>query len=243
MRPVLVTGVQRLLDQQSAKTRAVDEQVGFDARAVVEHQGLDEPVRGAQAGLDNLAFGALDAARFGVAAQIAGVQTGIEVISVGDFGERRIARRIQRRNHELAGGRRDGIQRIGADVFGLAGPERLTPVLVERQGTEVAPDRSEPVNVGVADFAPIDELDPELERALHLAHEFRLVDLEQLVERAQVRHRRLADADDADLLGFNQMDRQPAAERLGQRRRGHPACRATTNDGDSLNAVRSSFGA
>ena len=84
VRPVLVAGLQRLLDQQAAESRAVDEQVAGDARAALQRDGFDEAVFAAQLHVDDFAFDALDAARLGVAAQVLRVEAGIEVIGVGD---------------------------------------------------------------------------------------------------------------------------------------------------------------
>jgi hypothetical protein len=54
-----------------------------------------------------------------------------------------------------------------------------------------------------------------------------LVDAERRVEMADVRDRRLADADGADLGRFDQGDREPGArEFMRERRSGHPPRRA-----------------
>src|SRR5205085_7809322 len=93
----------------------------------------------------------------------------------------------------------------GADIGGTPCLARLDPVLMERQQAEVAPDRrAEAVHVGTADAAPVAELDAQLERSLRPADEVDLVDLQEVVERLEVRHRRLADADRADQLRLDQ---------------------------------------
>ena len=64
------------------------------------------------------------------------------------------------------------------------------------------------MEVTVADARPVAELDAELERALGRLDEFGFVQSQRLgVEGADVRHRRLAHADDADLLRFHQPHR------------------------------------
>jgi hypothetical protein len=78
-------------------------------------------------------------------------------------------------------------------------------------------------------------------------HERGLVDPEPLDEAADVRQRRLADADDADVLAFDQLDLDQAAEQLLQRRGAHPPGGAAAEDdhadgfgcGFSHHAVRS----
>ena len=69
------------------------------------------------------------------------------------------------------------------------------------------------MEIAVAQPAPVDEFDAELERALGFANEFALVEAERLVEGADRRDRRLADADGADFLGFDQGDRAILAQR------------------------------
>src|SRR5882672_9040261 len=71
--PVLVTRVQRLLDEQPAKTRAVDEQVAGDFAAIGELHGIDEAVFTVLLHVYDLAFDTLDAIRFAEAAQEGGV--------------------------------------------------------------------------------------------------------------------------------------------------------------------------
>jgi hypothetical protein len=52
-----------------------------------------------------------------------------------------------------------------------------------------------------------------------------------------VRHGGLADADDTDLLGFDQAQPVGLPEGLGQRAGGHPARRAASNDDDVLDQL------
>ena len=69
--------------------RTVDEQVAFDAAAIAQHDGADESIRLALLHADDLAFNALDAVSLGQLAQESGVQSGVEVVGVRDFAQRR----------------------------------------------------------------------------------------------------------------------------------------------------------
>ena len=88
---------------------------------------------------------------------------------------------------------------------------------------QIAADRTEGMHVFMPLLVPVDELDAELERALRVAQEFVLVDLQQLVELRDGRDRRLAYADDADLGRLDQGYRQPGTQHARQRSGRHPA--------------------
>ena len=83
---------------------------------------------------------------------------------------------------------------------------------------------AERMNVARAGPQPVDELDADLDRAARRAHELGLVDAEPVVEALDMRQRRLADADGADLVAFDQGDvvigRRQQARKA---RRAHPA--------------------
>lgn len=110
---------------------------------------------------------------------------------------------------------------------------------MKRQEPQVAPDRPEAVHVAVAEARPVDELDAELERALRLADELRLLDLEEVVERDEMRDGRLADPDDADLLGLDQSYLELPAEGFAECRRRHPAGTAPADDDDGAQRLAS----
>ena len=88
MGPVVVTGLQSLFDQQAAKPRAVDEQLAGNLRPGFQRHGFDEAIGAAQRYVDDLALDAFHATRFGVAAQVLGVQPGVEVVGVGHLRQR-----------------------------------------------------------------------------------------------------------------------------------------------------------
>ena len=233
MRPVVVARVQRLLDEKSPEARAIDEQVAADRLTPFQHHGFDEAVGAAQLHVHHAAFRALYASGLGIAPQVPGIETGVELIGVCNVIEGRVLRHIGGRGHELAALCGNGMQRVGSDVLGLAGEKQLQPVLVKRQEAVIVADGPERVEVTIAQAPPVDELDAELERAAHLPHELGLVDPKGPIERLEVRPGRFTDPDRADLLGFDQADGALAPERLGESRRGHPAGAAAADDDDA----------
>src|SRR5438045_5871932 len=104
--------------------------------------------------------------------------------------------------------------------------------MVERHDAERAPDESEGVDVSLVGLAPAVEGDAELVRAARRGEELRLVDAERLVEQGDRGDGRLADADDADLVGFDQGHRHSGKAEASQRGRGHPPRRAATDNDD-----------
>src|SRR3546814_3689791 len=65
---------------------------------------------------------------------------------------------------------------------------------------------AEGMDIAMAGTDPVDEFDPELVGRVGFADELVLVDAEQRVEQADLRNRRLADADGADRLALDQLD-------------------------------------
>src|SRR5690348_70387 len=102
------------------------------------------------------------------------------------------------------------------------------------------------MDVAIADPPPIAELDTELDGRLGSLHELGLADAQRVVEIADVGKRRLAHADGADFVGFDQADRDCLTLELVRERRGcHPAGgssahHANTFDGPVSNLVRQS---
>jgi hypothetical protein len=80
--PIFIRNFQRLADEQSAESRAVDEQVAFDALAGLQNDSFDKPVFPAQLDVYYFALNPLYAALLRVAAQVFRVKRGIELVRI-----------------------------------------------------------------------------------------------------------------------------------------------------------------
>src|SRR5690606_37921143 len=85
--PVDETDAERLPDEQRAEARAVDEQIAFDAAAVLEPDRGDETAFGVLLDLDDAPFGTRGAPLLGVAAQEARIAAGVELECIADLGQ------------------------------------------------------------------------------------------------------------------------------------------------------------
>jgi len=224
--PVVIAGVQRAFDQQAAETGAVDEQVALDAAAILQLDGGDVAILGAQLDLADGGLDALGAALHRVLAQVSRVQAGVEMEGVG-------IRRAGRRHGEAVVARHDGRHRpvlVGRDI--AVGARQVQPVHMGRAVVDLRAEIAEAVEEAVADVAPVLELDAQLERGLGLADKVDLVQAQRGVVVAYGRQGGFADAHRADLRRFDQHHLAALAQPLHQRRRGHPACRAAADDHD-----------
>jgi hypothetical protein len=229
--PVLVAGLEGALDQQAAKARAVDEQIALDTLAAREGDRFDEAVLGPLGDRGDLALDPPHPAALGIGAQEFGVEAGVEVEGVKELVEGESG--VGAGAAELAGRGGDGAHRPGRDVLHHPALALAEIELVEVHALEVVAVAAERVEIAGAGRAPVDELDAELERALGRGDELVLVDAEHPVESDQRRDGRLADADGADLLGFDQRDLGDAVvEEAREGRRGHPAGGAAADDDD-----------
>src|SRR5690606_2659798 len=110
--------------------------------------------------------------------------------------------------------------------------------LVERDTVDVFAIIAEGVEVAVADPAPIDEFDPQLERAVGGAQKLVLVDIQHAIEMDDGRNGRFTDADCSDRIAFDERNLAPAViEETRGCRSGHPARRTPSHDHDSANLV------
>src|SRR5438309_7436922 len=183
-----------------------------------------------EADVHHLTLGASRALCLRIGAQVPPVEARVEMIGiiVGRLDEALVGRR---RGEAAARGERPG-HRIVVERPGAAGLSLLQPILVERDGVELGAIGAEGVEIAVALLAPADELDAELERALRLRDELPFVEAQRMVEQADRRDGRLADADDADLVRFHYLDPAPAPQGVGERGGGHPAGRSAAEDDD-----------
>ena len=97
---------------------------------------------------------------------------------------------------------------------------------------EPPPEITERVEITGAQRAEIAKLDPQLEGRVGRAHELGLVEPEPFNECPDVRQRCLAHPDNADFLGFDQLDRTGKRKMPYQRRRSHPPSGSPADDDD-----------
>ena len=223
--PVLVPGLERLLDQQAAKSRAVDEQVARHARAVLHDQRSHVPAFAVLLRAGDLAFDAPDASGLVFRAQKPGVEAGIQVVRIVD--------RHGLGDGELAGFRRLVLDAVLAEPAAEACRLRHEPHVVEAAHPGRLADIAEGMDIAITGTRPVLERDAQLEAGLRSPHELPLVESEQGMKRANRRDGRLAYSDSADLLRFNQRNVQQRSQLLCQGRGCRPAGRATSGDDDA----------
>src|SRR3546814_13784969 len=104
--------------------------------------------------------------------------------------------------------------------------------MMEGDARDLFAEGTERMDIAFADAPEIVEIDAQLIGRVRGAHEGGLVDTEPLDEAADVRQGRLADPDDADILAFDQRDRNQRPEPLSKRARAHPTRRAAPQHED-----------
>ena len=152
MRPVLVAGIERLLDQQAAKTGAIDEQVALDDRTVGEHHRFHVAALAVDFGVDDLSFDPAHAAVFSIVAQECRIQAGIEVERVVETRQRRP--RVRARTGVAAHRGRHGAHRPGRNVRHRAALALAKVELVEMHPLQVLREAAEGVEIALADVRP-----------------------------------------------------------------------------------------
>ena len=204
MRPVVKTDVKRLADQKPSEATAIKEKITFEQGPVFKVDPSQKAGLAVLVGLDDFAFLAMHAALFGITSQIGGISRGIEMIGVSDMGHDRSRIGIGQCEFSVLGGHRAQAEILDRAV-GLIGA-MAQPVLVKINAIHIHTDRSERVEIGFANPAPVHELDAQLEGAVCLLEEFGLGNAQHGIEVYDVRDGRLANTDGADLIGFHQSD-------------------------------------
>jgi len=205
MGPVFEPGLHRLFDDQPAKARTVDEQVGGKRFPAFKHDRIDIAIIGPQIDIDDLAFLPHDAAFFGIGSQETRIQTGVELIGVRNMPDRRIACVCAGR-HELVFKRGRGVDREIGKIRRFTLQLHLQPILMAAQPAQILPDDPEPVDIARPDLVPVVELNAQLECALRQAHELHFIEAKQFIEFLDRRDRCLPHADGSDIFGFHQLD-------------------------------------
>src|SRR4029077_8873990 len=196
--PVFVAGLERLLDEYAAESRAIDEQVALDALTGVHDDGFDETGLRVLHDAADLHLDALDALRLAALAQIACVQRRIEVIGVVDPRFRR--------GEELVLARGLVFEAIVAELVAESRRRRREPQVMEIAEPGALAQDTKGMNVTVAEPRPVFERDAELDRTARHAEELALVEIENLVEGTDGGERGFAHTHGADLFRFDQRD-------------------------------------
>src|SRR3546814_10136708 len=96
--------------------------------------------------------------------------------------------------------------RIIVEPAGVAECLTFEPMVVKLDPEHVEAVEAEGMDIAMAGTDPVDEFDPELVGRVGFADELVLVDAEQRVEQADLRNRRLDDADGSDRLDLDQLE-------------------------------------
>ena len=217
---------QRTSQQQRGKAGTIDKQIPLHKAAVGQDQMRNTAVRAARR-FDDSAFRAAHTAFFGQLAQESCVQHGVKMVGVIE-----LLLFFAAGQHEAALAGHDAWQALciqGAQP-GIAYAAILAP---QRARAAEASDIAEGVEIAFTAFTPVAKFNPQLEGSVGGAQKLRFVDAQQFVEMADGGKSSLANADNADFFGFDQLH-GGGRERRHECRCGHPAGRSTAHDHDAL---------
>ncbi len=146
-RPIVAAHAQRLADQQASEAGAIQEQVAFHPRAVLQRQCGEETAFRIGLHLADAAFDARDAEAFAEAAQEARVQPGVQVVGVihAAIGQVR----------EAAFLRRTQFQAVVAEVARHAALLLLQPEMLKPGAPVIGAGMTEGMDVMPVHVAPV----------------------------------------------------------------------------------------
>ena len=228
--PVEIARAEDLLDEQPAKTTAVEIEFRRNGRLVGELQRTNMAV--GQAGRsDHGILDPVDPEVLGIPAQVLGDQGRIEVERIAKSSGGALCGWI--RKPEASRVAEGGTQAVVIEVNRLtAGPQSM-PGMEERAPVDGCAERSERMPVGMADDLPVDELDAELVRGLRMTDEVGFIDAEKAQHVQDRWNGRLTDADRADIGRLDDADvRSGPGQGPGEHAGGKPARRTAAHDGD-----------
>src|SRR5579872_1597144 len=180
MGPIFVSGVQRLLDQQTSDARAIDEQLTRDFLSVGKLDLFDESVLPAQQDIDDLALDPAYSGTFCILAEVFGIEPRVELECVHQLVQREAC--IGSGPPKFPSRGSDRAHRPGGYI-GKDAPLALAQIeLVERNALQVLTKHSKRMEIAMTNLTPIHEFDAELVGALGRADELVLIDSEQVVE-------------------------------------------------------------
>jgi hypothetical protein len=195
MAPVVIAGLERLLDQQAAEARAIDEQIARELPAIIQRDAGHKAAFAIERDIGDPAFVPHHAAVFGKLAQESGIAARIEVIGIID--RRQIVALVILGPGKLAEIGGHGFKVEDLDRALVPALRHAVPDVVEADAAHGVAIGAEGVDVAVAQLAPVFELDAQFEGAADRPAS-RLVDAEQIVEADKGWNRCLAHADRAD---------------------------------------------